>query len=161
MSAAPGIASVSLKNTTPSGVEGNVRISKISDFLSSKQSGFINFSQTSSGGRCEINISLDKGPQILESFSEDIAAYLNALMAPIASGERLSKREYLELITSIYSKGVSDEIAASRIRASIDFPGAVTAAKGGTFTGRRAEFDISLLDLLVLETPMTYEVTWR
>jgi hypothetical protein len=158
MSAAPGIASVSLKNTSPSAVEGTVRISKIDDFLSIDKKGFINFRQ---GGRCEININLQNSPQILESLSEEIAAYLNALMAPIASGEKMSKQEYIELVSSIYSKAVSDEIAASRIRASIDFPGTITACRGGTFTGRRAEFNISLLDLLVLETPLTYEVTWR
>jgi hypothetical protein len=73
----------------------------------------------------------------------------------------MTKLEYLELVSTIYSKAISDEIAASRIRASIDFPGTVTAARGGTFSGRRADFDIPLLDLLVLETPQTYEVTWR
>lgn len=165
MSGAPGIASVSLRNTTPSAVEGNVRISQIGEFLAAadieRASGgkFIVFEQ-GTGGRCEININRDNGPVIIELLSPEIANYLNALMAPIVTGEEMSKPEYLELVAVFYNKTISDEIAGSRIRASIDFPGPVSAVKGGTFSGRRAEFDIPLVDLLVLETPLSYEVRW-
>jgi hypothetical protein len=165
MSAAPGIASVSLKNTSPSAIEGAVRLSKAGEFLAAannmdSQKKFIVFEQGNSG-RCEININRSNGPVILELLSQEIADYLNALMAPIATGENLNKAEYLELVASMYNKAISDEIASSRIRASIDFPGAITGVKGGTFSGRRADFDIPLLDLLVLETPFSVEVTWN
>jgi len=167
MAAAPGVASVVLRNTSPAAVEGTIRISNVSEFLSAAdmerdpQRRFISFQQTQSGGSCRININLNNGPVILELLSMDIADYLNALMAPIATGEEMSKTEYLGLVTSVYNKPISDEIAGSRIRASIDFPGPVTRARGGTFSGRRAEFDIPLLDLLVLETPFILEVDWR
>jgi hypothetical protein len=165
MSAAPGIASVSLKNTSPSAVEGTVQLSKASEFLAAANNGnnqkkFIVFEQ-GNGGRCEINISRTNGPVILELLSQEIADYLNALMAPIATGENLNKAEYLELVAAMYNKAVSDEIAGSRIRASINFPGSITSVKGGTFSGRRADFDIPLLDLLVLETPFSIEAAWK
>ena len=165
ISAAPGIASVSLKNTSPSALEGAVRLSKAGEFLAAannadNQKKFIVFEQKN-GGRCEININRGNGPVILDLLSTEIAAYLNALMAPIATGEILSKAEYLELVAFMYSKAISDEIAGSRIRASIDFPGVITGVRGGTFSGKRADFDISLLDLLVLETPLAYEVQWK
>jgi hypothetical protein len=82
-------------------------------------------------------------------------------MAPLATGEELDKAEYLELVASFYNRAISEEIAASRIRASLDFPGAVTSVQGGTFSGRRVTFDIPLLDLLVLETPLSYSVAWN
>jgi len=164
MSAAQGIASVSLKNTAPAAIEGAVQLSKAGEFLVSANNGdnkkFIVFEQKN-GGRCEININRSNGPEILELLSPEIADYLNALMAPIATGEILSKTEYLELVAYMYSKAISDEIAGSRIRASIDFPGVITGVKGGTFSGKKADFDISLLDLLVLETPFSAEVTWK
>jgi hypothetical protein len=97
----------------------------------------------------------------LSGLSPDIASYLEALMAPIATGEELGKAEYLRLVTSIYNRAISDEIALSRIRAAIDFPGPITNVRGGNFSGRRAEFDIPLLDILVLDTPLSYEVQWR
>jgi hypothetical protein len=166
MAAAPGIASVILRNTSPSAVEGAVGISRINDFLAvtnaeqDPRRRFIVFEQGTSG-RCIININRDNGPLILELLSPEISDYLNALMAPIATGEDLTKNEYLELVASFYNRGVRDEISGSRIRASIDFPGQVTGIRGGTFSDRRAEFDIPLLDLLVLETPLVYEVSWR
>jgi hypothetical protein len=109
----------------------------------------------------EININRANGPSVIELLSSDVSDYLNALMAPIASGEEITRSEYLELISSFYNRGISDEIASSRIRSSIEFPGAITGIRGGTFSGRRATFDIPLLDLLVLETPLIYEVNWR
>jgi hypothetical protein len=171
MAEAGGVASVTLRNTGPAAVEGQMRISAIGDFLAPANgrtadgraagSGFIEFEQSGSGGRCVINISRANGPVIIELLSPQIADFLNALMAPLATGEELSRAEYLELVASFYNNAVSDEIAGSRIRASIDFPRAVTSVRGGTFSGRRVNFDIPLLDLLVLETPLVYEVYWN
>ena len=169
MSSAPGVASVSFKNTTPAAIEGPVKVSRIGDFLAGgKTSGFISFEQQppksgepSGGGRCVISLSLDSGPDILALISPDIGDYLSALMAPLATGEALTKTEYLALVRSVYSAGIANEIANASIRASIDFPGQVQSVRGGTFSGRRADFNIPLLDLLVLETPLSYEVTWR
>ena len=164
MSGAAGITSVTLRNTSPSAVAGQIRISNINQFLSAAGSAggrFIVFEQSTGGGRIEININRTNGPAVLETLSPEISDYLNALMAPIATGEELTKTEYLELVTSFYNKAISDEIAASRIRASIDFPGAIRNVRGGSFTGRRAVFDIPLLDLLVLEAPARYEVIWN
>jgi hypothetical protein len=162
MSSAPGIASVSFRNTTPSAIEGTVRISSINEFLSAAdnenpQNRFIVFEQR----RLELNINRENGSVILELLSPEIADYLNALMAPVATGEELDKSEYLELVASFYNKAISDEIAGSRIRVSIEFPGSITSVRGGTFSGRRADFDIPLLDLLVLETPVVFQVEWR
>ena len=167
MSNAPGVAAAVLRNTGEAAVEGQVRISRIGEFLSVAESGrnarrgFITFMQDSGGGRCIINIDRQNGPAILELLSPEISDYLNALMAPLATGEELNKTEYLDLVTSFYNRTIRDEIAYSRIRASIDFPGNITGIRGGTYSGRRAEFDIPLLDLLVAETPLTYEVTWN
>ncbi|MCL2213717.1 MAG: hypothetical protein FWC06_00775 [Treponema sp.] len=167
MSSAPGVASASLGNTSEAAIEGQVRISQIGEFLSAAETGrnvrrgFITFEQTAAGGRCNININRQNGPAILELLSPEISDYLNALMAPLATGEELNKTEYLNLVASFYNRTISDEIAYSRIRASIDFPGNITSVRGGTYSGRRAEFDIPLLDLLVAETPLIYEVTWN
>ncbi|MCL2801554.1 MAG: hypothetical protein FWD28_07350 [Treponema sp.] len=162
MSEAPGVSSVSFRNTSPSAIEGQIRISQISEFLSpASGSGFITFEQTASGGRCVVNINRRNSQPIIKLLSSEIEDYLNALMAPIATGEEMTKQEYLELVGSFYNRTISNEISSSRIRASIEFPGTVTRAAGGTISGRRVNFDIPLLDLLVLETPMIYEVTWN
>jgi hypothetical protein len=162
MSQAPGIDSVTLKNTSQTMVEGQIRISQINTFLAAADGkSFITFEQTRSGGRCEFSINQENGPLMLEHLSSEISDYLNVILAPVATGDQVSKAEYLELVESFYNKQISDEIAASKINVSIEFPGVITGVKGGTFTGRKANFDIPLIDLLVLDSPLTYEVNWR
>ena len=152
----------SLRNTAPAAVEGTIHIFNINNFLTTgNMGGFIFFEQRQGGGRCEIRVNINNGPVILKNFSPEVAEYLGALMAPLESGEEMKKSEYLSLVSSVYGQGVSNEIAGSVIRASIEFPGSITNVKGGAFSGRRAEFNIPLLDLLVLETPLSYEVTWN
>jgi len=161
MSSARGVASASLRNTGSAAIEGQIRISAINQFLSPADGrGFITFEQGRAGGRCVITINRDNGPVLLQLLSPQISDYLNALMAPLATGEELSKLEYLEIIASFYNRAISNEIAASRIRATIDFPGPVTSANTGAVSGRRVTFDIPLIDLLVLETPQVYTVSW-
>jgi len=167
MSETPGISYVTFRNTSAAAIEGQIRINNVSDFLAAAD--FITFEQGASGGRCLIGINRDNGPVIVELLSEEIADYLNALMAPLATGEEMTKSEYLDLVAMFYNRTISEEIAGSRIRASFEFPGPVTSVsapglaqeRGGAFSGRRATFDIPLLDLLVLETPLIYEVNWN
>jgi hypothetical protein len=160
MSAAPGINSVFFTNSAPAAIDGQVQISKVDEFLATGGRRFVSFERTVTGGRCLISISLETGPEILAMLSSEISDYLSALMAPIATGESLKKAEYLDLVSSVYGRAISDEIANSRIRASISFPAAVRSVTGGTASGRQAEFNIPLVDLLVLETILSYEVTW-
>jgi len=153
-----------LKNTSPSAIEGKIDIGNINRlFLSvgGDAERFVKFEQGKNGGKCVFYIDLENGPVFLNLISPEIAAYLNVLMAPIATGEEMTKTEYLALVSSIFSKAVSDEIASSRINISIGFPGQVTSAAGGTVKGSLAVFEIPLLDILVLETPLTYEVNWK
>jgi hypothetical protein len=173
MAAAPGVVSVAFKNTAPAAIEGPVTVAKIGDFLnggavdggSAGRGGFISFEQDmaqgKTGGRYAIVVNRESGPRILGSMSPDITDYLSALMAPLATGEELTKTEYLALVSTVYGKGIADEIAGAAIHAAIDFPGPVRSVRGGTFRGRRAEFTIPLPDLLVLETPLNYEVVWQ
>jgi hypothetical protein len=157
-----GNVSASFKNTSPSAIEGNVKIADINRFLARGDTGrFVEFEQGKNGGKCNIYIDIDNGPVILNLLSADVAAYLNVLMAPLATGEEMTKSEYLALVSSIFSKAISDEIASSRVRASVGFPGQITSVKGGAFSGKNAEFDIPLIEILVLETPVTYEVNWK
>jgi hypothetical protein len=188
MAAAPGIEAVSLRNRTPSSIAGTIRISRIDQFLALPQkiapvmpgaseavaSGrrFITYtpgvSPTPKGGgklpaESTLQIHLDRtvAPQILALISEDVRDYLSILGAPAATGERLSRTEYLELVASFYGKALAEEIAAAGIIVFISFPGPVSAVKGGTISGTQVRFDIPLADLLVLEAPLEYEVVWK
>ncbi|WP_010253742.1 hypothetical protein [Treponema primitia] len=172
MAAAPGIESVNLVNRSPSSIAGNIRISQIDRFLAlpaisgAETAGgkrFITYIPMASPGDSRLLIAMDRStaPLLLAMISEDVRDYLSALMAPAATGEPLSRVEYLDLVGSFYGKALADEIAAARITASIGFPGTVSSVKGGSFSRTLARFDIPLVDLLVLENPLEYEVVWR
>ncbi|MFP3043160.1 hypothetical protein LQZ19_15200 [Treponema primitia] len=171
LAAAPGIESVNLVNRSPSGIAGNIRISQIDRFLalptiSGAEAGgkrFITYIPMASPGDSRLLIAMDRStaPLLLTMISQDIRDYLSALMAPAATEEPLSQAEYLDLVGSFYGKALADEIAAARITATIGFPGVVSSVKGGSFSGKEARFNIPLVDLLVLENPLEYEVVWR
>jgi hypothetical protein len=163
-SVAPGIRAATFRNTSPSVIEGTISVSRIGDVLAVPRqvggSRFISYEQRAQGGKITISLDRASGPRVITLISPDVVDYLSALMAPVATSEVLSQTEYVELVTSVYGKAVADEIKAARVRALIDFPRSITRMQGGVFSGARAEFTIPLLDLLVLERPLRYEVEW-
>jgi len=160
LAAASGIKSASLKNTGPEALEGNITISNVGDFLLSEKGMFITYSEGGDSSSITVVLDRDSAPLLISRLSPEVEEYLSALMAPVALGEYMPASEYLNLVSMVYGRPLADEIAAARIRASIDFPRPVTSVTGGTSAGRRVEFDIPLLDILVLEKPLQYEVKW-
>jgi hypothetical protein len=179
MAAAPGITGVSLKNTSPSAVAGEIHIAPVDAFLSLPEGRaggtvdgkaaaprrFIVYeprgTRPPSPGRLTITLDRESAPLVLSLMSEEVSAYLSALMAPAATGEVLSRADYLDQVGWTYGRTVANEIAAARITARLDFPGPISGIRGGTFSGAQARFEIPLADLLVLEKPLEYEVLWN
>jgi hypothetical protein len=163
LAAAPGIASVTLNNTGPTAVAGSITISRLDQFLAvagNESRRFVTWQESGGGGSIKIAMDHDSAPGILALISPDIVKYLEALMAPAATGDRMTRAEYLSLAGSFYGKTVADEMAAARIRLSLDFPRPIKQISGGTAAGSRALFDLPLVDFLVLENPLVYEVSW-
>jgi hypothetical protein len=162
MRQAPGVAAVSFHNINPTTIEGTLSLAQVEDFLRlsnlPEASHLIRYTQ---GRLLSIRLDLASSPELLAALSPDVADYLSAIMAPVSTGERLGSGEYLELVTSVYGTGISGEIAGARIQARVEVPGTISRVQGGSFTGREARFDIPLLDLLVLERPLIYEIEWR
>jgi hypothetical protein len=93
LSIAPGVESAGLRNTGPAALEGPVKIANIRDFLApaGDKGGFIVLEESASGGSLRLTLNRDLGPDILSLISPEVSDYLSALMAPIATGEILSK----------------------------------------------------------------------
>jgi hypothetical protein len=157
---APGVSSAEMRNTSAENITGSIGFTKISDFLTAGEFRFITWEQSPASGRAVIAIDRSKGPQMIAMLSQDVSDYLSAIMAPIATGEPLSKPEYLRLVSSVYGSAIAREIENAEITASIRFPGRITMAEGSVFSGSTARFRAQLLDLLVLEQPLRYEVRW-
>jgi hypothetical protein len=160
LAAASGIKSASLSNTGAETLEGNIAISNVGDFLLSERGMFITYSESADLSSITVVLDRNSAPLLISRLSPEVTEYLSALMAPVALGEYMAAGEYLSLVAMIYGRPLADEIASARIRASIEFPRAVTSVAGGSSAGSRAEFDIPLLDVLVLEKPLRYEINW-
>ena len=164
MATAPGIRSVSLQNTGPEALDGLISVSNVGDFLAAggTESRFITYTEGQTAGSSSVIIALSResAPHIISLLSPEAEGYLSALMAPAVLGEDMTGQEYLSLLSMVYGRALADEVAAARILASIEFPRSVTAVQGGSAAGRRVEFDVPLLDILVLEKSLRYEVKW-
>jgi len=162
MAAAPGVRSISLVNTGPEAMDGSISISNIGDFLASGggTNRFIVFTEGRDASSIVVTLDRTSAPEIIARLSPEIEDYLQALMAPVVVGDPDTRPEYIALISAVYGRPLANEISEARIRASIEFPRPIKAIRGGNAVGRQAEFEIPLLDVLVLEQPLRYEVSW-
>ncbi|MDR0669541.1 MAG: hypothetical protein LBF95_05625 [Treponema sp.] len=163
MAGAPGMGRVSFRNTGPAALEGPVTITRLGDFLApSGRAGFIDFRENpGGGGRALITLDRENVPAMLSLISPDVVYYLNFIFAPIVTGERIDREEYLAQVALFHNPEVAEELAGSEIRVSVGFPGPLVSVRGGTFSGGTAEFVIPLVELLVLSQPLSYEAVWR
>ena len=162
MAMLPGVRAVSLRNTDPSTLDGSISISNVEDFLAVEgaESRFISYTQAPGASSIVIILNSNTAPLLISRLSGEIVEHLSAFFAPVVTGDSSTRQEYLDLVSSIYGRPLAEEISAARILARIEFPRPIIGVQGGTFTARRAEFNIPLLDLLVLEHPLRYEDRW-
>jgi hypothetical protein len=162
LQAAPGIASSALRNNGQEKIDGTIKVSRIGDLLNAGAAQFVKYETANGGasGKLSFTVNRSGAPKLLAQISPEALDYLSALMAPAATGESITKAKYLDLVESVYGKGLATEISTSKITAAITMPAAVKSVKGGTFEGREARFDIPLVDLLVLEKALDYQITW-
>jgi hypothetical protein len=167
LSRAPGVAAANLRNQTPDRIAGAIKITRMTDLLNAGGNSALAsriFNYTPAGAdpaRLAIHLDRSVGPGAVPLMSAEAADYLSALMAPVVTGEALTKADYRGLVASIYGEGVAAEITAAAITVVLTLPGRVVSSKGGTFQGRTVSFVFPLIDLLVLETPLDCDVRWR
>jgi hypothetical protein len=163
IAAAPGVDAASFVNTGPAAVAGTVSLSRVDAFLAAPDLSVTadRFIRYESDGRLLVTVDPASAPLLLSLFSRDISDYLSALMAPVVTGEKLGRKEYLDLVASFYGRPLANEIDASRIVFIIDFPRPITAIRGGTALNNQARFSVPLTDLLAPEKPLVYEVVWK
>jgi hypothetical protein len=165
---APGVSSAALENTGPAAVRGTVRIVNLDKFLAvpgmipgGAPAGNSLLLKYDPAGTLLIRLDRETGPLVLSLLSEEVNAYLSALLAPVATGESVTRAEYLDLVATIYGRPIADEIASAVVQISLEAPRTISSIRGGSAQGRQAQFTISLPDLLVLEQPLDYEISWR
>jgi hypothetical protein len=161
MSGGPGLSSVTLRNTGPASLEGELRLRHTGDFLAAGGRRPVLYTDGPEGGRLAFSLDRETAPDFLALLSPEVSYYLEVLQAPAVTGEDLSREEYLDMLTVLPSGTVvAREVASSSIFLSLELPRPVKTCLGGTFEGRRAAFSLPLLDILILDKPLLYAVTW-
>jgi hypothetical protein len=106
-------------------------------------------------------VSRETSQDLLGLLPLEAAEYLAAVMAPCATGENISRAEYLAMVAAICGRAFAEEMAAAILHFSVTVPGSVTLAGGGRYSGSTAVFEIPLLDILVLDRQLRCEVRWN
>ncbi|MCX7655317.1 MAG: hypothetical protein N2Z76_02200 [Treponemataceae bacterium] len=158
--ALPGVERVSLKNISPNALEGALQINDISLFLRRIPMGTVSFVSPTEGS-LELQLSRNNRDALLALFTSNVRDYLDALMAPVVTGEKLSRKEYLALVESVYGASLRREIEQSRLRITCTVPGTIAAIEGGTSEGKVGSFSLPVIDFLVLEQPIVLKISWK
>ncbi|MDR0550747.1 MAG: hypothetical protein LBG72_01880 [Spirochaetaceae bacterium] len=160
--ASKGVSAARITNTAPDALSGKVNISKLETFISGGGGAAspVHFESTPLGGRFSLMLNLKTGGDFLSAISPDLADYVSALFAPAATGESLSRAEYLKVVSDAYGKKISDEIAVSNLNLRFRFPAPIKSAKGLKYNGAEAFVDLPLTDVLTLEKELAFEVIW-
>jgi len=165
---APGVGAVDLRNPSPRGLAGTILVADLNRFLTASGPGgaqtrlrFLSYETQDSGGSLAVHLDRAGAPELLALLSPDVVDYLSVLMAPAATGEALSRDDYLDLVRSVYGEGIAAEMRSASIEVALAVPGAILTVQAGTFSGRRAVLTVPLLDILVLDRPFVYEIRWK
>jgi len=91
--------------------------------------------------------------------------YLDLLMAPVFTDEKLTAPEYEDVIASAYGKTIVAELRKSAFTLIVRCPSSVRSAKvsapgEATFNGTSAVIKIPLSAILTLTDPITASVEW-
>ncbi|MFQ3546701.1 MAG: hypothetical protein SNJ56_00020 [Termitinemataceae bacterium] len=157
----PYFTGVRIQETKQDSYEGSFTILDSESFFKTYQCITLAKNTTSGQTQLVVQFSRTSVPQILQLLSPDILDYLDALMAPLVTGEALSVTDYLELVSSVYGPTVAGELAQSKLTVELVVSGPILSVSGGIKQGKSALFTIPLVDLLVLSKPLEYRILFQ
>jgi len=166
-----GISRVDLKNTSPNSVSGSFLVADPERILSNaplsggkpaaELASVFKVERSASGGKISMDLSPASAPAFLAALSPEIRDYLEALMAPIATGEEMGGTDYLELVELVYGSTIASELRTSVISVALELPSPAFSVQGGSSKGKRVDFSIPLVDLLTLDKPISLGASWK
>ncbi len=166
-----GISLVDLRNTSPNSVSGTFLITDPERILSNAPlsggkpvaeiTSVFKVERSASGGRISMDLSPVSAPAFLSALSPEIRDYLEALMAPIATGEKMDSADYLALVALVYGPTIASELRTSVISVTLELPSPAFTVQGGSSKGKQVDFSIPLVDLLTLYKPISLGASWK
>jgi hypothetical protein len=156
----PGVQASSLAKSQGSIIKGPVAVADLNAFLrGSLATGAPEFVRYDPDGSLTMTLSRATAQVFLTLLTADMQDYLSVLMAPAFTGDNLTKSENLSLLGS-FNKTIVPQIQAASVAVTVTAPSPIRSIKGGKATGTKATFTIPLVDLLVLENPVEWNISW-
>lgn len=154
-----GLSSHQIEFSSPTSLYLSAIIPKTQNLLSKA----IQYSQTSN--TLTVAFTPDSVQSAIQVMPYETADFLELLMAPVLTGEKLTEAEYKEIIGATYGKTILKELEDSIFSLTLRCPAKITSIvkpKSGTvdITNNTAVFTIPLIGLLVMEQQISATVKW-
>ncbi len=107
-------------------------------------------------GKPYLEISSEKLQSLYEKLPSEIQSYLDMLIAPSFTGEKMPDEEYLDLLASVYGQNLADEIKNSKINfVFVEKNADSTNNANNEKNAKRTRTTLSLLSVLNTEGKIT------
>lgn len=164
-SEARGLSAITAETPTPHRFRGSFSMRSVSDAVSDPElskAGLI--ALTTSGGESTLSFSISReNAQVLPVLFPGMDPYiLEALSPPALDPYPVTAEEYREMLAALLGQAALKELASAAVQLQIRTPGPITRSSGGKLSGGQSfTASLPLLELLVLEKPLSFSVSWR
>jgi hypothetical protein len=117
---------------------------------------------SSKAGRQTLALHLERGNcrPLLDLMPGLDPGLIEALSPPALDPEPLSRAEYRSMLAGLLGEKATASLEAAKVEIEVLTPSPILASSGGRAMGRSFKIELSSLDLLVLEKPLDFSITW-
>lgn len=162
---ARGLSAIIAETPSPNRFRGSFSMRSVSDAVSDPElskAGLI--ALTTSSGESTLSFSISReNAQVLPVLFPGMDPYiLEALSPPALDPYPVTADEYREMLAALLGQTALKELASAAAQIQIRTPGPITRSSGGKLSGGQSfTARLPLLELLVLEKPLSFSVSWR
>jgi hypothetical protein len=157
-----GVNDVSVKKETQDRISGSFSISDLTKLEPSNSSTKL-FTITHYQGKKTLIFTLTKSnaKTAFQLFPGINASLIDALSPPALYEDELTQDEYRQNLLLFFGKNHISAVDTSKYTITLIIPGHILSSSGLSVSGNKATCTFSLLDLLVLNKPIQFQITWN
>ena len=159
----PTLELVVIASPTPEILEGEFLFQDVGEVFEGEatltESGVVTFSKTDSESTIRFYLDRDNFVRV-SSFLTFLDNPFFQMFSPVEN-EGTTEAEYLEMMEFVLGEDGPPAIEESIIEIRINVKGKILSQSGGRIEGRSVIYEIPLLDVLLLEEPLRYSLSYR
>ncbi len=161
---ARGLAALSVETPAPNRFRGSFTIRSLAEAAGNpglSGSGMLRLESSAKGSTLSFRLSRENAASLPELFPGLDPYILEALSPPALDPYPVTAGEYREMLGALLGEAAARELEGAEAVVRIRLPGAVTGSSGGEASGAAFTASIRIFDLLVLEKPIAFSVSWK